>query len=252
MVDAFRIPDEIVAFIDKLDPAIKDEALRRASQKRFLERMVPFFNAIAELVNTVAVIPPGLEMPDRVESYLKLHAHIKHLLKDTITLFEQESFNSALFLSIVAIEELGKAAVARIQTILGVPKSATIGGKRTSRSLHSHRDKHYLAAAAGAVINSRMDRQLGIERVLSFIHDAETGALEESRQSALYFELRETGQHVPTESVSRQMALEHLVIALELFAEIVLPGGDSWTETLAWVDEVEERLGFAPISPETE
>jgi AbiV family abortive infection protein len=217
------IPDELKAivadFIKVLPADVAKEARRIAKIKRQQDRMLPFFRTVAELASMHQLLPADPEEL-RLEAYLRLVEHTESLWEDSIHLFRQGSFSSSLFLSIVTIEELGKLSVARVQAVAGVPDSCTIKGMGKSKSkLRSHGQKHLMAACAGAVINSRLDRNIGIDSVLNFVEDVESGRLELERQNCLYYEFNGR-QHIPRLEVSKERAALLAVVAGELLAEV--------------------------------
>lgn len=212
---------EITALLEALPEDIRREAERQYAVKRVEERMLPFFQAVAELANLYQLIPPSTDPEARYAAFRRLVNHVQRLWEDAAQLFASGSYSSALFLGIVAIEELGKVAVAKVQAVLGVPGLSAIPGVGGGRApLRSHARKHLLAASAGAVINSRLDRLIGVERVLGFLERTENGTLERQRQDCLYYDIRDGQQYLPSEVIAKEEAELVLVIAGELLAEV--------------------------------
>lgn len=241
-----RIQEALVA---SYPAEVLAESARRAIEKKHSSRMLPFFEAVAELVNAQAVIPKSAGPAGRAQAFTSLSEHIRLLVEDSVLLFEAGRFSTSLFLAIVAIEEIGKIAVARIQAVVGVPGPELPGPtSKTKKSLRSHVHKHYLAACAGAVINSRLDRILGTDRVIAFLECVESGKLEGLRQNALYYEMRGDEQHLPAQAVKVYDAREHVVLASELLAEVGSNEPEHFEVLATWADRVAQRVGFSSRS----
>jgi AbiV family abortive infection protein len=231
------------ALLEALPSEIQAEAQRKFTEKQMERRMLPFFTTVAELASSCQLIPLSNDPAILDQAFNALVSHVERVWDDAITLLQKGSYPAALFFAIVAIEELGKVAVAKIQRVLGVPIAASVAGIGSRRSpLRSHPKKHFLAAAAGAVVNSRLDRVIGIGQVLRFIEMAEKGELERLRQECLYYDLREHHQHLPYEAVSRQEAELMVIICGELLAEVCSVTPEEWEKYLAKVDEFERNL----------
>lgn len=233
-------------FQKTIPPDIVAEADLAAREKNQIKLMLPFIHALTELVNTQAVLPPNSDPAARKAALYKLCNHAKGLIEDAVVLFKVGRFATSQFLAITAIEEVGKISVAKIQAITNVCPPAVMSRKtkKGDKSLFRHPDKHYLAACAGAVINSRLDRILGRDRIIEFLKVAESKALELVRQNALYYQLQGINQHLPIEAVSESLAREYLVIAAELLVEVGFCDPVDWEEMLKWAEGIEHHIGL--------
>jgi AbiV family abortive infection protein len=232
---------QILALVDSLPDDIRSDADRAFETKKVQARMLPFFKAVAELASS-HVLLPAADPHERLAGFYKLVSHAERLWADAVALFVAGSYPTALFLAIVALEELGKVAIAKIQAVLGTPMSATVQGVGKSRSLlRSHPKKHLLALAAGAVVNSRLDRLVGMDRVVGFIEKAELGGLERLRQDCLYYDLEDGRQHLPYDEVTRTETEFALVLVGELLAEVGSIETHEWKRLLAKVEAFEKR-----------
>lgn len=230
---------QILSLLASLPQSIRAEAENALESKNGVARMKVFFEAVAVLANSHNLIP-GTSPTERRASFDALVRHAECLWDDAALLLTHGSYPTSLFLAIVALEELGKVSVGKIQAVTGVPSTAVIQGVGGARSkLRSHTKKQIFAAAAGAVINTRLDRLVGIERVIAFIERAESGALESARQDCLYYDVRDGSQVLPYETITRKEAEEAVVISGELLAEVgsIEPG--EWERLLAKVEAFE-------------
>ncbi len=82
-----------------------------------------------------------------------------------------------------------------------------------------HRKKHFMAVMAGAIVNSRLDRILGLQYVRKLLQDVESGKLEQLRQSCLYIDMVDGKVVKPEEVVGPSTAMFFAVLAGELLAE---------------------------------
>ena len=149
------------------------------------------------------------------------------------------------------MEELGKVAVGCWQVIFGPAFQAdtsAVPQRRKRSPLHSHTEKHLMAAAAGALVNNRLDRILGVDRVARFIDDAEAGRIESLRKECLYADSQGGKLALPSVRVTRDDALFYVALAGELLAEV---GGRLdpalWERLLVRVTAFEERNGLGEL-----
>jgi AbiV family abortive infection protein len=162
----------------------------------------------------------------------------------------------AFALSLTTIEEIGKVSVERLRLVgarrINVNREA-IKPLSIKTSFYRHETKHYLAAIAGALVNSRLDRVLGIDFVIAFIEAAETGALERMRRDALYMDRQDGRLLLPMDTISFETAARYVALAGELLAEV---GGFAnpqvWDRLLQRVDEFERAVGLVTADEQQE
>jgi AbiV family abortive infection protein len=236
-----EIMRRVLALVEALPAEMRAQAEQTYRAKSAQARLLPFFETVAELANEYQVIPTG-DAPHRHESFRRLVSHLEHLWDDAVTLFSRGSYPTALFLGVVVIEELGKVAIAKVQAVIGVSTAAVVGVGKRGAPLRSHPRKHVLAAGAGAVVNSRLDRIVGIDRVIAFIERAESGALERQRQDCLYYDVDDDGQHLPYDETTRDEAQLVLTIAGELLAEVGAIEPNEWERLLRKIEKFEAEL----------
>jgi hypothetical protein len=76
-----------------------------------------------------------------------------------------------------------------------------------------------MAVAAGAVVNARLDRILGLKAVRKLLQDVESGKLEHLRQSCLYIDVVDGRVVKPEDVVDVSTARFFVILAGELWAE---------------------------------
>jgi AbiV family abortive infection protein len=244
LVEALVTPEEMVRILEN--------ANRTFEYKRVKERMLPFFNQLAELSSLRDPLGQGASDEEDVATFSNLTSHAENLWRDACLLFKAKRYAPSLFLAIVTLEEIGKIAVAKVQ--LFARHQARFRGefkelkvlRRRDNPLYSHTHKHLLAACAGAVVNSRLDRVLGIDNVNRFLSDVETHKVEKLRQECLYAELQGRTLHLPYQSVTGDDSRFYLVIAGELLAEVSTFAGPDLLDFLTKVEQVEKDLGLIP------
>ena len=85
----------------------------------------------------------------------------------------------------------------------------------------SHRRKHFIGVMSGALINARLDVVLGKDVIRKILHEAESGELENIRQSCLYIDVQDGRAVTPSEAIDAERARVLTVLAGELMAEVL-------------------------------
>ncbi|OGP29360.1 MAG: hypothetical protein A2038_03405 [Deltaproteobacteria bacterium GWA2_57_13] len=100
LVEALVTPDEM--------EGILESAARTFEYKRVKERMLPFFNQLAELSSLEGPLGCGVSDEEDVAAFSNLVSHAENLWKDACLLFKARCYAPSLFLAIVALEKEGK------------------------------------------------------------------------------------------------------------------------------------------------
>jgi AbiV family abortive infection protein len=122
------------------------------------------------------------------------------------------------FISILAIEEIGKLGRLWFD-LLAWDRPQKTNKKELGPFGRDHRKKHFTAVVAGAVINARLDRILGIKSIKQLLQDVESGKLERLRQSCLYIDVVDRFVVTPEEVIDSETARFFAILAGELWAE---------------------------------
>ncbi len=245
----------IAAWRRSLPDDIVQEAKTTLVAKDAGTRFPQFVKVLNELLVENTSLVDGADWAEEYGNYLALVSHAEHLWQDAGLLFEQGSYSTALYLSIACIEEIGKIGAERFRLAINEARRSQSAGdtppttQKQPRAKHkgpaySHPKKHLLAAGGGALINSRLDRILGINAVVAFLENVEQGHVERLRQSCLYAEVMDGTLHIPERAVSREQALFYVVLAGELLAEILGFAPSEFERLLAKVKDFEQRQGM--------
>jgi AbiV family abortive infection protein len=154
---------------------------------------------------------------EALEQYLALVAHIERLWDDACKLYREGHYPLSTFVSILTVEEMGK--LGRVWRDLVAWDRPASSNSTLGLLGRDHRKKHFMAVAAGAVVNARLDRILGLKMVRKLLQDVESGKLEQLRQSCLYIDVVDGRVVKPEDVVDISTASFFVVLAGELWAE---------------------------------
>ena len=96
--------------------------------------------------------------------------HIVVLLHDAASCFERDSYGTAAFLAITAIEEIAKAEVGLYRR-----EKRTKPTKRGSDKLFNHASKHQMAILPTVFMGKRLESALGNERCKELLKEVANG-----------------------------------------------------------------------------
>jgi AbiV family abortive infection protein len=220
--------------------------------KNQLERFKRYVEIQNELLATDKTLVFEPQIDDAHRQYARLVAHAEGLWDDACTLYLRGRFATALAISITSLEEVGKISVARSELILrhGAPEFLQSLAKKSTRRdrrspFYSHDQKLLLAAGAGALVNSRLDRIVGMSSVIAFLDDAESGRIERLRQSCLYSDADAGQLLLPAEQIQREQATFFVVLSGEVLAEVAAFEPREWERLITKVEEFEKQIGYA-------
>ncbi|MBR0787383.1 AbiV family abortive infection protein [Bradyrhizobium iriomotense] len=164
-----------------------------------------------------SLITASSTFAEALEQYSALLAHVEELWGDACKLYRERHYPLSTFLSILTIEELGK--LGRLwYDLLSWDKPDN--SKSTLGLLgRDHRKKHFMGVMAGAVVNTRLDRILGLKEVRKLLQDVESGKLEQLRQSCLYIDVADGRVVKPGDVVNVATARFFAILSGELWAE---------------------------------
>jgi AbiV family abortive infection protein len=132
------------------------------------------------------------------------------LLLDASVLLEAGSPASAGFLAITALEETAKIHI-------GMYRKSAETLPRRKDVLFRHQEKHHIAAAPTLAMGSRLKRVIGEPRMHELIELARSGRFAAIRESALYLEKCDGKLRVPSVVVTRDLARDLVLLAIEAF-----------------------------------
>lgn len=202
-----------------------------------------------EILNDALFSPEPIfktdSLSDDCKEFWYLMRHAEFLWDDAVHLLRRDSYPSAIFFSIVTLEELGKLSVARFQIAMNEakrssPACAAVQPRKTP--LYSHHKKHQLAAFSGFAVNSRADRILGLENIEALLDLAETGKLENIRQNCIYSKPEQGMVTLLRTSKNRGDAVFFCMVAGELLAEIGGFSPEEFERLIGRVQKFEEEF----------
>lgn len=247
----------LAEFLGMLPSDVVSEISEKMVRKDLRNRFNRYLEIQNELLSTGKPLVSGATYEEEYIQFLQLVAHAEGLWEDSCRLFEAGSYPTSLFLSIVCMEEVAKVGVARFQLLSNELRrrkklSATYlapSPSRKSRKKHpfySHTQKHILAAGAGALVNSRLDRILGLDNVIRFLDEVEQGKLETLRQNCVYADHDGQELILPKNKIGKEEALFYVTLAGELLIEVAGWEPGEFKRLLAKVEKFEVANGVVP------
>lgn len=200
-------------------------------KKDSLNRFKDFTKLLNEALNASYELFNRKSMNEDIEELYYLMKHCEFLWDEALILFTNRAYSSAIFFSIVTIEELGKCAIgSRLinDNEYKRQNSVDLNNKKIDNGpLYNHRKKHQIAAFSGLAVNSRADRILGEDNILKLFNLIKGGHLENIRQKSIYSESENGNITLPKMKYSEEDAIFFCTTAGELLCEI---GGFTSTE----------------------
>ena len=100
-----------------------------------------------------------------------------------------------------------------------------------------------MAVCQGALVNSRLDRLLGIDYIRNFLRNAELGKIEELRQACLYTPIGRT-EFPAASAISKDEANRLCVLSGEIMADVL--GNFPWEfeRMMSEVSDFEKLIGY--------
>lgn len=137
--------------------------------------------------------------------------HIVGLLTDSFTLIKQNSYGSAVFLAITAMEETAKTHYA-----LYMKHNLSIKNSKDPMMNHSY--KHGLSVSPVFKIGDRLPNVIGAEKIDEIISmvDQRNGLMD-LRNNAIYWYTDKKGTHFPKDCIDKKIAQEILLFSIETF-----------------------------------
>ena len=146
----------------------------------------------------------------KFEDFNRACDHILLLLEDSFQCFKRESMGTSVFLSITAIEEVAKAEIGLYRRE-GQMKQV----KRGKDKLFNHQAKHSMAVLHTVFMGKRLEDALGEKRCKELLKEAVYGDFRNLRESSLYFTNDKGNFVTPKNVISKKIAEEFLLLALE-------------------------------------
>lgn len=169
-----------------------------------------FFEAVEKSLSSVNS-SEGLYLSETVE-FNQCLDHIVHILHDSVALYKLESYSSSVFLSVSAIEEVGKTHIALYRSIINSDK------KETRRDpLKDHRIKETLGSGPTIAMGGRLNEAVGNEALEEIMQLAYSGRLKQMREEAIYWDRVDGELYIPSVKFDKEFARALLLFAIESF-----------------------------------
>jgi len=188
----------------------------------------------------------AVDIDDGIARYNKCNAYVFDCWRKSLRVCKQGDYALAIFLSILALEEAAKFHQAWYELFYndGKPLNSSKSACETRRNDYkcNHRKKHFVSVISGAMLNHRIERLFGTERVSRFVKMVDGGGLESVRQTCLYATLGDNGPVYPDDVVTRDDAVFYVLFCGEAIGEFIY--ATPW-EYRAFKEEMDKEIeGF--------
>lgn len=164
--------------------------------------------------------------------------HIVNLIKDSYLLYTNDSFASAVFLSITIIEEVTKLHI-------GLYRKKPLEIKAREKKvdgLFNHKKKHILATIETIKMSAKLNVTIGDDIIEKFINQSQNGDLLSLRESALYCDVVDSKFTVPLDVIDKSLARIMLLIAIEVWDDTLVGYSKLSLELSEQTDRIFELL----------
>ena len=135
--------------------------------------------------------------------------HIIGLLEDAFLLYKNKSYATSFFISVIAIEEVGKvfAGIFIGKSDEKVPKDP----------LRDHRTKQLISCMPSLFMGKRLTNCVDSKGLEKLLKEINSGELKNKKETALYWDRKDGALFVPEDNISQNDAKCILLIAIEIF-----------------------------------
>lgn len=236
---------------------VTDEIWKEANTNNQVKDSSTWIMMYTQLINEILSgkrLLGAVSLEEDVAEFDACTEHAERVWDDASRLYLAGSYPTAVFLAIVCLEEVGKLSVARFEIGLnqgvrdrGGAAAATSESQSSNKrrgAFYKHSKKHLLAAGAGAVINSRLDRLLGHSRIVDWLDEVKSDRVEVLRQHCIYTDRVDGALHVPYLAVSESEAKWYIVLAGEILAEVLGIEAKQYERLVEKVSGFERLIGL--------
>ncbi len=222
----FQNPDALEKFAkDYLRIAMQTGALsdpeklhQRFKAKDTIHRFRSLQEKRQHIFDAQPLLLSGHDFDECLAQYKALITHVESLWATACSLYAQENYPLATFLSILVIEEIGKLTNLFTDLLF-------FDVERPTPPLQSvddnHKRKQLIGVFSGALVNARLDRVLGFDTVRKLLNIAQSNGLEKQRQDCLYISVQDGRATTPRERIDAEHARLFTVFAGEVMAEVL-------------------------------
>lgn len=152
-----------------------------------------------------------------VQELNKVLLHISNLIQDSYTLYNNDSYNTSVCLSVLAMEEISKAHIGIFQGIFNKKSDST-----KSYLLKNHKNKDILSTSPTMCIGERLKAKIGINKILDIMNDLQNGNMARLRENSIYYFRDNNKICVPKEVISKEKARDLLLYVIEEFDDALV------------------------------
>lgn len=152
------------------------------------------------------------------EELNKVLLHISNLIQDSYTLYNKDSYNTSVCLSILAMEEISKANIGIFQALSYTEESKS----KKNYLLKNHKNKDILSTSPTINIGKRLKNKIGIDKLLAIMNDLQNGNMIKLRENSIYYFRENDKLYVPKEIISKEKARNLLLYVIEQFDDTLI------------------------------
>ena len=199
-------------------PRVLEKTRQRFLRKDTINRFSELQEERRRIIDAQPSLLSGADFDECLTQYKALIEHVESLWADACSLYLRENFPLATFLSILAIEEVGKLTNLYIELVFfdlkrPTPQPRSVDG--------SHKRKQLIGVFSGALVNARLDRVLGFDVVRKLLNMAQSNGIEQIRQDCLYIDVHGGRVVTPRERIGPDRARDLTVFTGEVMAEVL-------------------------------
>lgn len=162
--------------------------------------------------------------------------HIFGLIKDSFLLYENGSYPTSYYLSIIVIEE-----VAKLHMGLFVPPHVP-GTNRKQDKLYDHKTKDIIGCNFTVSLSDRLRNAIGLPAIEKICNEAYNGDLKNKRERAFYFAPQNGRLVFPYEQYSKEDTKNILLFAIESFDDNLAGYTDYSLEKSSETDRIFNKI----------
>lgn len=134
--------------------------------------------------------------------------HISNLIQDSYILYNNDSYNSSVCFSIIALEEISKAIIGNYQSYSGDKEGAIC-------MLNKHKIKDKLATPPTIYVGKRLRDKIGESKILDLMNELQNSKMVHLRENSVYYSRANNTVKVP--NISKEKARNLLLYVIEYF-----------------------------------
>jgi AbiV family abortive infection protein len=210
-------------------------------QKNVWDRFKKYNETVETILKTRPKILNGNTFEEKVDSYEMLVEHVKSTWIKSKKLYLEGDYALSVFLSILTIEETAKMNFAW----LDLNQQKINNDIKLAKFFTNHKNKLFIGIMSACLINSRLDRILGIEFIIEMIElSEEKNGFMNLRNSSLYIDYKNGKTLIPNKAIDEELSKKLCVLSGEIMAETAGFFVWDWKDLLKEVNDFEIEVGL--------